>query len=169
MAPSYRERLRVEGATLAGFGLAGSAGLLALVPQSRRSPSSTIGQLAIVAGLLAGLGPRTTRKALDGAEPVARDEVGTGEPTPLWHVAGLGSLLTLAVSKPVVRPPGPLGERAGWDAGLRVTGGCALVGLYQALAVSRDVAAAEELDGRTYYRLPGSRIGRGTRLGYTGD
>src|SRR5215210_2524362 len=85
-ATTYRHRLRVEGITLAAAGLAGSAALLAAAPQSRRLPANTAIQLAVVAAGLATLGPRSTGKALDGADRVWFGRVGTGEPTPLWHV-----------------------------------------------------------------------------------
>ena len=42
---------------------------------------------------------------------------------------------------------------AGWDAGLRVTGGCVLVGLAQAIVIERIVAADEARTGRSYVRL----------------
>ena len=58
------------------------------------------------------------------------------------------------------------GLPAGWDAGLRVTGGCVLVGFTQGLALERLVAADERVTARTYFRIKGSRILRGTRLGY---
>jgi len=53
-----------------------------------------------------------------------------------------------------------------WDAALRVTGGCLLVGLMQAALMARLVAADERRRGRRYVRLPGSRILRGTKLCY---
>jgi hypothetical protein len=65
--PTYRERLRVEGLTLAASGALGSAGLLAFkTEQATRWPLNTVGQLAVVAGLLGWLGPRPRR------EPFAR-------------------------------------------------------------------------------------------------
>lgn len=160
MAPTYRERLRTEGFTLAACGAAGSAGILALkTEQATRVPLSTIGQLAVVAGLLGWLGPRSVRKSIRASEEVAAGEEGSGEPTPLWQlpliVAGLaGTFVALEQVNP----------RAGWDAGLRVTGGCTLVGLAQALLLARLVAADEDARGRTYFRFKGSRLGRGTRL-----
>ena len=54
-----------------------------------------------------------------------------------------------------------------WDAGLRVTGGCVLVGLMQCALMAPLVAREERRSGRRFVRLPGSRIGRGTRLGWT--
>jgi len=51
---------------------------------------------------------------------------------------------------------------------VRVTGGCVLVGITQALVLERMVAADERETGRRYFRTAGSRILRGTRLGYTG-
>jgi hypothetical protein len=63
--------------------------------------------------------------------------------------------------------PGELGIGAvGWDAGLRITLGCMLVGLAQALLVERLVASDEARHGRSYIRLPGSRATSGTNLGF---
>ena len=53
-----------------------------------------------------------------------------------------------------------------WDAGLRVTGGCMLVGLAQAVLLERLVAADERRRGRRYVRMPGSSL-LGTKLGFT--
>ena len=166
MPPTYRERLRVEGYALAGSGFLGSVLLLALTAQSKRWPLNTVGQLAGVAVLLAVLGPRVTGRALRAARAVRREALGSGEPTPLWQLPLIVLVLTLLVATPVGPIPDFLSARAGWDAGLRVTGGCLLVGLFQALVVERQVAGAEAADGRTYHRLPGSRLGRGTQLGY---
>lgn len=150
----YRGRLRREGGTLALCGVAGSALLLATTAQATRGPLSTVVQLAVVAALLAALGPRATRRAMDRARLLARGDAGAGEPTPLWQlplvVAGLSAAFGLL---------------AGWDAGLRVTGGCALVGLAQAVLLERVVAARERRDGVVFVRQPGSRILRGTVLG----
>ncbi len=63
---------------------------------------------------------------------------------------------------------GAAGWVAGWDAGVRVTGGCVLVGLAQALVLERVVAVDEHETGRKYFRIAGSRILLGTRLGYIG-
>lgn len=63
--------------------------------------------------------------------------------------------------------PGELGVGAvGWDAGLRITLGCLLVGLTQALLLAPLVAADEKRQGRRYVRLPGSRAIGGTKLGF---
>jgi len=170
-AASYRRRLLLEGAVLAATGLAGSAALLAGKEQARRWPQSTILQLIVVAAAVLALGPRQTRRALAEAERVRRP--GTGEPTPLWHVPApvAAGALFVALSGPFAErlPPVPsrLARKAGWDAALRVTGGAAIVGLVQALLLFREVAREEARTGRTFHRLPGSRLGRGTRLGYT--
>lgn len=154
--PTYRERLRREGLVLAGFGAAGSIALLAFDDHATDVPASTIGQLAIVAVLLAVFGPRSVRSAIAGAEPVTSPRAaGSGEPTPLWHL-----LLIVAV---LATPLWLLGSP---DAALRVTGGVVLVGLTQALVLAALVAADEERSGRTFVRLPGSRILRGTKLGF---
>lgn len=81
------------------------------------------------------------------------DEIGAGEPTPLWHIVGIVVVLT-----------GAAGLLAGWDAGIRVTGGCVLVGLAQAVLLADIVTREEHRTGRTFYRTAGSRILRGTRL-----
>lgn len=89
------------------------------------------------------------------AEPLRHTEGITGDPTPLWQlplICGAGALL-LGV---------PFGA---WDTALRFTGGCALVGLAQAV-VLEGTAAREELRRRgTLVRLPGSSLLRGTQLG----
>jgi hypothetical protein len=153
--PTYRQRLRVEGATLATCGAIGTVILLAGVDQSGRSPASTIGQLVVVGLLLGWFGPRSVRRAIASSRPVGIAQLGSGEPTPLWQlpliVAGLSGLA---------------GVLGGWDAGLRVTGGCVLVGLAQAILLERLVAAGERRLDRRFYRIPGSRILRGTLLGY---
>jgi hypothetical protein len=156
-ALTYRARLRREGAALAAIGIAGSAALVFLEAGATSGPVSTLVQLAAVAGLLAWLGPRSVRTAIARAEPIGRPGVppATGEPTPLWHLPVVVAVLA-----------GPL-LLAGWpDAALRVTGGSALVGLAQALLLARIVAAHERRQGRVFVRLPGSRILRGTRLGW---
>lgn len=164
--PTYRERLSIEGGVLAGSGLLGSILLLALSEQSRRWPLSTIGQLAVVGALLAFFGPRSVAKALREARAMRREDLGSGEPTPLWQLPLIVAVLALLVAKPVGPIPDALSLRAGWDVGLRVTGGCALVGLAQAVVLARQVAHAEQADGRVYHRIAGSRLGRGTRIGY---
>lgn len=153
--PTYRRRLRVEGATLAACGAIGTVVLLAGVDQSRRGPTSTVGQLVVVGLLLGWFGPRSVRRALASSRPVGVGQVGTGEPTPLWQLPVIVAGLT-----------GLAGGLAGWDAGVRVTGGCLLVGLAQAVLLERLVAARERGLDRRFYRMPGSRILRGTRLGY---
>ena len=162
MPPTYRERLRAEGLTLAACGAAGSAGLLVLkTEQATRWPWNTIGQLAVVAGLLGWLGPRSVRRSIESATELSPGGEGSGEPTPLWQlpliVAGLTATFVGLEE---------VNTRAGWDAGLRITGGCTLVGLAQAFLLERRVAADEDERGRSYFRLKGSRLGRGTRLGY---
>lgn len=156
MPPTYRERLRIEGAALAGCGAVGSVALLALAPQAKRWPLNTIGQLAVVAGLLGYFGPRSARRAMQRSEARGPGAIGSGEPTPLWHIPPIVAGLSLAVT------PSP----GGWDASLRVTAGCVLVGAAQALLLERTVALEERRSGRTFFRLAGSRLGRGTKLGY---
>jgi hypothetical protein len=160
--PTYRERLRIEGLTLAACGAAGSAGVIAFkTEQATRWPLNTAAQLAVVAGLLGWLGPRSVRKSIDTSEPLGVGEEGSGEPTPLWQLPLIVASLTASlVALEQVNP------RAGWDAGLRITGGCTLVGLAQAFLLERVVARDEDQRGRAYYRVKGSRLGRGTKLGW---
>jgi hypothetical protein len=153
--PTYRRRLRLEGATLAACGALGTIVLLAGVDQARRGGAGTVGQLVVVALLLAWLGPRSVRRAIAASTPYAAGQLGTGEATPLWQLPVIVGGLAAAA-----------GLLGGWDAGLRVTGGCVLVGLAQLILLERQVAARERELHRRYYRVPGSRILRGTRLGY---
>jgi hypothetical protein len=155
--PTYRQRLRLEGAALTACGGVATVVLLLTSAQTTRGPSSTIIQLLIVAVLLAGLGPLSVRSAIAGSSALEPESMGSGEPTPLWHIAAIVLLLTVIV-----------GEAAGWDAGLRVTIGCMLVGAAQALLLAGLVARVERARGRVYYRVAGSRILRGTKLGYVG-
>ena len=150
--PSYRQRLRLEGGVLAGCGLVASLVLVLLDDRTTDNALSTVLQLAVVFALLAWFGPRSVHKAVANARPAGEIEP-TGEPTPLWQlpliVAGLAApFLLFGV----------------WDAGLRVTGGCLLVGLAQAILLERVVAGHEREAGRVYVRAPGSRLLRGTQL-----
>ena len=151
--PSYRERLRLEGAVLAGCGAVVVVLVLALGPGATDGPASTIVQLVIVAVLMGTLGVRSVRRALDRAQP---DDPpgGDGEPTAPWKVVAVVAVLTLG-----------FGFGAGWDAGLRVGGGCVIVGLAQAVLFARIVAQEEERSGRRFHRVPGSSLLTGTRLG----
>ena len=163
MPPSYRERLRIEGLSLAALGAAGSAALVAFLPESRRRPESTVGQLIAVALLLELAGTRKVRRWLDDAREL--DDPGGGEPTPLWMLPPIVAGLTAAfVALPETGLP--YSELAGWDAGLRVTAGCALVGLWQGLRWEGVVGADERSRGRRYFRVAGSHLWSGTELGY---
>lgn len=154
--PTYRARLQLEGGTLAALGAAGSLLLLVLADGATDVPGSTIGQLAIVVLLLASFGPRGVRRSLTDAEPLSGASVaGSGEPTPLWHLP----LVAGGLTAPFLLLGAP-------DAALRVTGGCTLVGLAQAIVLAGIVARAEAAEGRVYVRRPGSRILRGTCLGW---
>ncbi len=155
MAPPYEQRLRTEGTTLAACGLGGSLALLATNAQTTRHPVSTAIQLAVVALVLAVLGSRNVRSALSASRELTARQLGSGEPTPLWHLPVVVALLTAVA---VV-----LG---GWDAGLRVTGGCVLVGVAQAVLWRHIVLVSERRDGRRHYRVRGSRVLRGSRLGH---
>jgi hypothetical protein len=164
--PSYRERLRIEGLALAACGALGSAALIAFVPASRRWPLNTAAQLAAVVVLLETVGPRRVRKWMGDADELGPGEEGSGEPTPLWMlppiVAGLAAVFVLL---PETGLPGS--DRAGWDAGLRITGGSMLVGLAQALRYARIVEQDESKRGRRYLRVKGSHLWSGTTLGWT--
>jgi len=164
MPPTYRARLRLEGSVLTAAGAIASALLLAGVAAASERAPGTIGQLVFVTILLLVLAPLAARRSLAGAEPVAPGTSLTGEPTPLWKPPLV--LLVLAAAFVV---PGELGVgAAGWDAGLRITGGCLLVGLAQMLLIERVVAADEARTGRSYVRLPGWTPLRGTKLGFFG-
>ncbi len=153
-ALTYRARLRTEGLALAACGAVGSVALLLADDRTAQNTGSTVGQLAVVLVLLGVLGPLTVRRAIAGSQAEGA-EPATGEPTPLWH-------LPLVVGALAV----PLVALGAWDAGLRVTGGCVLVGLAQAFLLSQVVHRDERATGRTYVRAPGSRIVRGTRLAH---
>jgi hypothetical protein len=167
MPPSYRERLRVEGLALAACGAIGSAVLVAFVPAARRWPLNTVAQLAALAVLLEALGTRRVRRWLAGAQELEPGEEGSGEPTPLWMlppiVAGLAALFVILPETGL-----PASDRAGWDAALRITGGCMLVGLAQALRFAGVVAASESESERRYVRVKGSHLWSGTKLGWVG-
>jgi hypothetical protein len=166
MAPGYRERLRIEGLTLAACGAVGSGALVAFVPEARRWPLSTVAQLAVTAALLELLGSRGVRRYMRRAKGVEEGEEGTGEPTPLWMLPVITAVLAAAfVALPETGLPAS--DKAGWDAGLRITGGCLLVGLMQGVRWERMVRADEEKRGRRYVRLPGSQLFSGTKLGFT--
>src|SRR3954471_71829 len=149
--PSYRERLRIEGLALAACGLAGSAALVAFVPASRRWPLNTVAQLAVVAALLEGFGTRKVRGWMRDADELESGEEGSGEPTPLWMLPPIMvSLAAFFVLLPETGLPGS--DRAGWDAALRITGGCMLVGLVQGVRYAGIVGADEKSRARRYIR-----------------
>ena len=157
MPPTYRERLRKEGLALAASGVVGSAAILVLESEeATRGPVSTVLQLAAVAALLAWLGPRSARRAIADGEEVPAGAEGSGEPTPLWQLP----LIVVVLAGAFVA----LG--AGWDPALRVTGGCTIVGLAQAVLLEQVVARDEARRRRVYFRRPGSRFLRGTKLGF---
>jgi hypothetical protein len=151
---TYRARLRREGYALAACGAIGSAYLLAAVDGARANAWSSVIQLAILAAALAVLGPRSVRRWTAQAAPVAPGEAGSGEPTPLWQLplicAGLAGLVGV-----------PTGA---WDASLRVTAGCVLVGLTQAVLLDRIAAREEDRLGGRLVRIAGSRLLKGTKL-----
>lgn len=157
-APAYLTRLRLEGTVLTAWGLLGTIILIVAVPGATQNPASTVIQEIIVAALLGFFGPRSVRSSIAKSERLAPNVVGSGEPTPLWHIAAIVIALTLIA-----------GFAAGWDAGLRVAVGCTLVGLAQAVLLAAIVERDQLATGRAYYRVKGSRILRGTRLGYLSD
>jgi len=160
--PTYRKRLRLEGTVLAASGALASVLLLTLVAEATERAASTALQIAFVAVLLAIAGPLYVRRWLAAAQPVADGAGLTGQPTALWKPP-----LVVVVLTALFVVPGELGIGAvGWDAGLRITLGCTLVGLAQALLVERLVASDEARQGRSYVRLPGSRATSGTNLGF---
>ncbi len=152
--PSYRARLRLEGAALAASGAVSAAAVLAFADGATDGPVSTAVQLLGVAALMATLGVRSVRKSMRAARDLASDDLGSGEPTPLWQLPLICAGLTLA-----------FGFGVGWDAGLRIGGGCVIVGLAQAVLFERLVAREEARRGRRLYRVPGSSLFTGTKLG----
>ncbi len=160
--PTYRRRLRLEGTVLAAAGALASAALLAFADEATERAASTALQIAFVAAVLAVAGPFYVRRWLAAAQPIAPDAQLTGQPTALWKPP-----LVVVVLTALFVVPGELGVGAvGWDAGLRITLGCMLVGLVQALLVERLVASDEARNGRSYIRIPGSRATSGTNLGF---
>jgi hypothetical protein len=163
--PSYRERLRTEGLALAACGALASVAMVVFVPQSRRWPLNTVAQLAVVAALLEGFGTRKVRRWMHDADELEPGEEGSGEPTPLWMlppiVASLAAVFVLLPETGL-----PASDRAGWDAALRITGGCTLVGLVQALRYGGIVAKEESRSGRRFIRVKGSHLWSGTKLGW---
>ena len=154
MPPTYRHRLRLEGGWLAALGAAGSIALIATVDESRRWPLNTVGQLAVVAGLAGALGTRKAKKQVAAAADRRPSELGTGEPTPLWMHPLI--VVSLAAAFPLTRELGGP-DAAGFDASLRITGGCVVVGLTQAVLIERIVARAEREQNRTFFRAKGSQ------------
>jgi hypothetical protein len=155
----------VEGLTLAALGTAASVVLVAAIPASRRWPLNTVGQVAVVAVLLEALGTRAVRGYMQKAKELEPGEEGTGEPTPLWMLPPIMIGLTATfVLLPETGLPGS--DAAGWDAGLRVTSGCAVVGLAQGVRWARLVGADEQRRGRRYLRVKGSQLFSGTKLGF---
>lgn len=151
--PSYRARLRLEGTALAG--MSAVAALLVIVVTRLELDVLFAVQAAVGVMLLAVLGPRSARTAMRRSERVA-GKPGSGEPTPLWHL-----LVILAAFVPL------LGLLIDGLSALSFATGAGLVGLTQAVLIERAVAAEERRTGRRFFRRPGSRILRGTRLGWT--
>ena len=160
--PTYRQRVRLEGSVLAASGALASGLLLAFADEASERAASTALQITFVAAVLAVAGPYYVRRWLAAAQPVAAGTELTGQPTALWKPP-----LVVVVLTAIFVVPGELGFGAvGWDAGLRITLGCMLVGLAQALLVERIVASDEARNGRSYVRLAGSRATSGTNLGF---
>lgn len=154
LGPTYRARLRLEGSVLAACGLIGSIVLVLADERTTANGLSTVLQLLVVAALLVWFGPRSVHRAVAQALPAGEVQP-TGEPTPLWQLP----LIVAALVTPFLL-------FGAWDAGLRVTGGCLLVGLAQAILLERVVARHEDEQGRRFVRAPGSRLFRGTQLAW---
>lgn len=154
----YRERLRLEGLVLAGCGALAVLLVLLLGEDATRQPLSTVVQLGIVVLLMATLVARSVRRSLERAVELEPSDTGSGEPTPLWLLPLIAAALTLG-----------FGFAAGWDAGLRIGGGCVVVGLMQALLFERRVTREEARRGVRFYRVPGSSLFTGTKLGRVPD
>lgn len=152
--PTYRARLRLEGLALGGSGAVSAVAVLTLAEGATRGPVSTAVQLAAVAALMATVGARSVRRSMRAAVELAPDQRGTGEPTPAWQLPLICAGLTLT-----------FGFGGGWDAGLRIGGGCVVVGLAQAVLFERLVAREEGHRGRRFYRVAGSSLFTGTKLG----
>ena len=144
----------MEGAVLAACGLLAAVATLAFSAEATERPLSTVIQLAIVAALMGTLGVRSVRRAMHGASPLAPEAIGTGQPTALWKLPLIVAGLTLI-----------FGVGFGWDAGLRIGGGCVIVGLAQAVLFERLVAAEESRREVRFHRVKGSSIFTGTKLG----
>lgn len=154
MTPAYRERLRLEGGVLAGAGAVAAVAVLVAADDAGEGPRSTVIQLVIVAVLMATLGTRSVRRSMQRATTLDPGGTGSGEPTSLWKLPLIVTGLALL-----------FGFGAGWDAALRIGGGCVIVGSAQALLYERLVAAEETRSSRRFYRVPGSSIFTGTKLG----
>ena len=152
---TYRKRLRVEGLALAASGLFGCAVLLAVTGDAADRPGSTAVQLVVVLVFMTALGLRSVAHAIGAAGPTRAQEAGDGEATPLWQIPVVVAVLTV-----------PVGLAVGWDGGVHIAGGCAVIGLVQAFVLERAVARDEGRSGRRYVRVAGSRIVRGSRLAY---
>ncbi len=147
---------------LAASGALAGVLLLTFADGATERAASTALQITFVALALAVAGPIYVRRWLAAAQPIAPGAQLTGQPTALWKPP-----LVVVVLTALFVVPGELGLGAvGWDAGLRITLGCMLVGLAQALLVERLVASDEARHGRRYVRLPGSRATSGTNLGF---
>ncbi len=94
MTPTYEQRLRSEGIGLAACGLCGAIALLVASGQTTRHLTSTAVQLGAVAVGLAVLGTRNVRGALRASRALSDHPLGSGEPTPLWHLPPIVVLLT---------------------------------------------------------------------------
>ena len=139
---------------LAACGVASAIAVLILTEGATENPLSTLIQLAIVLGLMVTVGSRSVLRSMQRAAPLHEGATGTGEPTPLWQLPLIVGALTLA-----------FGFGAGWDAALRIGGGCVVVGAAQAFLFERLVARDETQAGSRFYRVKGSSLFTGTKLG----
>jgi hypothetical protein len=139
---------------LAGCGALSAVLVLALGDDATRQPLSTAVQLALVLVLMLTLVARSVRRSLERATELDPAAAGSGEPTSLALLPAIVAALTLG-----------FGFAAGWDAGLRIGGGCVVVGMMQALFFERLVAREEARRGVCFRRIPGSSLFTGTKLG----
>lgn len=152
--PTYRQRLRLEGATLAAWGAISAVAVLALADGAGDNSASTVIQLGVVAALMATIGVWSVNRSMERATELDPGRGGTGEPTPLWQLPLIVAALTLA-----------FGFGVGWDAALRIGGGCVIVGLAQAVLFERLVAVREARSSTQFHRVVGSSLLTGTKLG----
>lgn len=155
MPPSYRERLRLEGLTLAGTSALATLILLIVASGSHAGIGTTLIVLLLAFLLIAWLAPRSVHVAVRRASQLFTPELGTGEPRAPWQLVLIVAAATAVVSK-----------LAGTPMGLRLTLILLLLGLAQAFILERIVAVHEGQSRRRYYRVEGTKMFGATRLGF---